>query len=98
MPTVMAIEGNKIAPGPLDTYLAHNCYDGQQTDEPVSSDRPNNLFNPVPGDHGAHGIFGNRSYTSSQQLWQTTHRSKWIPAVSLGLATLGCVLLLGGRR
>ena len=33
--TVQAIEGNKVAPGMLDYYLAETCYDGQQTDEPV---------------------------------------------------------------
>ncbi len=96
-PTVQAIEGNKLAPGLLDTYLARTCYDGQQTEEPVSPDRPNNLFEPVPGDHGAHGIFDNRARTSSVQLWQTTHRSSWIPAV-LGFAALGCGLFLRSKR
>jgi short-subunit dehydrogenase len=96
-PTVQAIEGNKVAPGLLDTYLAKTCYDGQQTDEPVSPDRPNNLFEPVPGDHGAHGIFDDRAHTSSTQLWQTTHRASWIPAV-LGTAAIGCGLFLWSKR
>ena len=96
-PTVQAIEGNKLAPGLLDTYLARTCYDGQQTEEPVSPDRPNNLFEPVPGDHGAHGIFDNRARTSSVQLWQTTHRASWIPAV-LGIAAIGCGLFLRSKR
>ena len=43
-PTVQAIEGNKVAPGILDTYLARTCYDGQQTEEPVSPDRPEQSF------------------------------------------------------
>jgi NAD(P)-dependent dehydrogenase (short-subunit alcohol dehydrogenase family) len=97
-PTVQAIEGNKVAPGLLDSYLARTCYDGQQTDEPVSPDRPNNLFEPVPGDPGAHGIFDDRARTSSAQLWQTTHRKSWIPAASLGLAAFGCALLFGSKR
>ncbi len=96
-PTVQAIEGNKVAPGMLDTYLAKTCYDGQQTDEPVSPNRPNNLFEPVPGDHGAHGIFDDRAHTNSMQLWQTTHRTSWIPT-ALGIAALGCGLFLRSRQ
>ena len=96
--TVQAIEGNKLAPGLLDLYLARTSYDGQQTDEPVSPNRPNNLFEPVPGDYGAHGIFEDRARTRSVQLWQTTHRNAWIPAAGLGLAAIGCALLLGSRR
>lgn len=96
-PTVQAIEGNKVAPALLDTYLARTCYDGQQTDEPVRPDRPNNLFEPVEGDHGAHGIFDGRSHASSVQLWQTTHRAAWIPAV-LGIAAIGCGLFLRSVR
>jgi NAD(P)-dependent dehydrogenase (short-subunit alcohol dehydrogenase family) len=96
-PTVQAIEGNKIAPGLLDLYLARTCYDGQQTDEPVSPDRPNNLFEPVVGDHGAHGIFDTRAHDHSAQLWQTTHRS-WLAGVGLGVAALACGVVLGGKR
>ncbi len=96
-PTVEAIEGNKVAPRLLDTYLAETGYDGQQTDEPVSPDRPNNLFEPLPGDYGAHGIFDNRAHSSSAQLWQTTHRTTWIPA-ALGIAAIGCGLFLRSRR
>lgn len=95
--TVQAIEGNKVAPGMLDYYLAETCYDGQQTDEPVSPDRPNNLFEPVPGDPGAHGIFDDRARESSAQLWQTTHRS-WLIAAGLGVGALVWASVLGGRR
>ncbi|HVB54934.1 MAG TPA: SDR family oxidoreductase [Candidatus Acidoferrales bacterium] len=96
-PTVQAIEANKIAPGLLDLYLARTCYDGQQTDEPISTDRPNNLFEPVAGDHGAHGIFDNEAHDNSVQLWQTTHRG-WLTAAGLGVAVLACAAVLGGRR
>jgi len=96
-PTVQAIEGNKVAPGLLDRYLARTCYDGQQTDEPVSPNRPNNLFDPVPGDHGAHGIFDNRANPMSAQLWQTTHRT-WLAAAGLSVAALGVVMLLANKR
>src|SRR5918994_2669295 len=68
-PTVEAIIGDKIAPAFADWYLARNGYDAQQTDEPVESDRRDNLWEAVPGDHGAHGTFGDRATASSPQLW-----------------------------
>lgn len=75
LPTVVAIEGNKIAPGMIDEYLAHTNYEAQQTDEPVEADRRDNLWSPVPGDHGAHGSFDNRSHNFSPQAWLNTHRN-----------------------
>ena len=73
-PTLRAIFGNKLAPGLLDRYLAATCYEAQQTSEPVNSTRPSNLFDPVPGDHGAHGIFDANAHSTSMQLLETTHR------------------------
>ena len=87
-PTVKAILGDKIAPGLLDRYLAQLGYDVQQTDEPVSPERPDNLFAPVPGDHGAHGRFDASARSFSWQLWATTHRS----VVLAGLATMASLL------
>ncbi len=75
VPTVVAIEGNKIAPGFADRYLAETGFDSQQTSQPVSPDRPDNLFEPVPGDFGAHGIFTNEAHDFSAQSWLTKHRS-----------------------
>ncbi|MGH9741143.1 MAG: SDR family oxidoreductase [Candidatus Acidiferrum sp.] len=96
-PTLQAIEGNKLAPGLLDEYLARTSYDGQQTGDAVDPDRPNNLFEPVPGDHGAHGIFDRRAHDTSAQLWQTTHRG-WLVAAGVGVAALACAAMAGGRK
>jgi NAD(P)-dependent dehydrogenase (short-subunit alcohol dehydrogenase family) len=74
MRTVQGIVGDKIAPGLLDRYLARNGYEAQQTDEPDDPDRPHNLWDPVPGDHGVHGSFDHRANDHSLQLWTTTHR------------------------
>ena len=43
-PTVKAIYGQELAPGYADKYLAKFAYGGQETDQPVSPDRPDNLF------------------------------------------------------
>jgi NAD(P)-dependent dehydrogenase (short-subunit alcohol dehydrogenase family) len=85
MPTVEAIVGNKVAPGLLDHYLARTGYESQQTDEPADPNRPNNLWEPVPGDHGAHGVFDDRASDHSLQLWADTHRGL-LALVGLGLA------------
>ena len=67
-PTVKAIYGNELAPSFADRYLAKNGYSGQQTSEPVSPDRPDNLLEPVEdGNYAAHGIFGDRAMTFSVQ-------------------------------
>ncbi len=73
-PTVEAIVGNKIAPGPLDHYLGRTGYDAQQTSEPEDPNRPNNLWKPVAGDHGAHGTFDSRAHGKSVELWFDLNR------------------------
>jgi NAD(P)-dependent dehydrogenase (short-subunit alcohol dehydrogenase family) len=98
-PTVEAIVGNKIAPGFADRYLAKNGYDSQQTDEPVEPDRRDNLWEPVPGDHGARGRFDDRASASSPQLWASMNRN-WLAIAGAGLAGLAVGLLYrrGGAK
>jgi short-subunit dehydrogenase len=67
-PTVRAIYLDRVVPGRLDRYLADNGYDEQQAADPVEPDRPDNLFTPVSGDHGAHGRFDAESRSSSRLL------------------------------
>ena len=91
IPAVIAIYGNKIAPGLGDLYLGKTGYESQMTDEPVDPNRPNNLYEPVAGDHGAHGIFDDRSYSFSPQAWTNMNRGKLALAaagVAAGLALL----------
>lgn len=67
-PTVEAIFGNKVAPGLLDHYLGRTGYDSQQTAQPEDPNRPDNLWEPVAGDHGAHGSFDSRAHETSYEL------------------------------
>lgn len=97
MPTVEAIEVNKIAPGLLDRYLGHTGYDSQQTNEPEDPNRPNNLWKPVPGDHGAHGRFSDRSHPRSYELWAVRHRN-WIAAALCAVAGAGYFALRSRKR
>lgn len=61
IPTVKAILGNRLAAGLLDRYLAGMGFASQQTSEPEDPQRPHNLWEPVAGDHGAHGRFDAQS-------------------------------------
>jgi short subunit dehydrogenase len=81
-PTIAAVWGNKVAAPLLDRYLALTGYDAQQTDEPADPNRRDNLWEPLPGDHGAHGRFDHRSLDRSPQTWLNEH----LPAVGLLLA------------
>ena len=59
----------------LDHYLARTGYDSQQYDGAEDPNRPDNLWQPVPGDHGAHGAFDARARSWSPQLWASEHRA-----------------------
>ena len=57
-PTVKAIFGNAVAPGLADRYLARDRLRGPADRRARSTaSAPGNLFEPVPGDQGAHGPF-----------------------------------------
>jgi NAD(P)-dependent dehydrogenase (short-subunit alcohol dehydrogenase family) len=86
-PAVKTIVGNKIAPGLADRYLARTGYQSQQTDEPADPNRPHNLWEPVPGDRGAHGRFDARAGRSSLQLRAATRR-RWVAAAALAAFAL----------
>src|SRR5438105_7717320 len=93
-PTAAAIWGDKLASGLLDRYLARTGYDSQQTDQPADPNRRDNLWAPLPGDHGAHGRFDNRSTGYSVQTWLNEH----LPAMA-GAALVGVALTaMAGRR
>lgn len=93
-PTVKAIVAQKLAPALLDRILARRGYDGQITNQPEPADRPDNLFAPVAGDHGAHGRFDSRARQHSWQLWASEHR---VALASTVMALTGLVLFLAAQ-
>ncbi len=92
-PTVKAIVGNKIAPWFADRYLAETGYGSQQRDTPEDPNRPNNLWSPVGGDWGAHGVFDDRARDWSPELWMSKNR-KWLTLAGTTLAGLAATLFL----
>jgi NAD(P)-dependent dehydrogenase (short-subunit alcohol dehydrogenase family) len=56
-----AIIGTMLAPGLGDRILSKEGYSGQLSNEPREVGRPDNMFEPPPGDPGAHGRFDSRA-------------------------------------
>jgi NAD(P)-dependent dehydrogenase (short-subunit alcohol dehydrogenase family) len=91
-PASKAIIGNSLFPGLADRYLARFGYEAQMTDEPEDPNRPDNLWSPVPGDHGAHGVFDEKAADVSIELELNKRRGVIATAAALLL------LVLLGRR
>jgi NAD(P)-dependent dehydrogenase (short-subunit alcohol dehydrogenase family) len=94
-PAVKAILATRVIPGILDRILAKEGYDGQHTDDPLPPGRRDNMYAPVPGDHGAHGRFDARSRPRSIQLWLDMHRGTLLATAAL---VLGLGALAARRR
>ncbi|MGI8915076.1 MAG: SDR family oxidoreductase [Chloroflexota bacterium] len=96
-PTIKAVVANMFFAGLLDVYLAKTGYKAQQTDQPVSPDRQDNLWEALPGDHGAQGTFGSQSRTSSPALWLVMNEHKLALAGAGVLAAAGAAMLKKAR-
>jgi NAD(P)-dependent dehydrogenase (short-subunit alcohol dehydrogenase family) len=94
-PTVKAVMGDKWLPGYLDRVLARDGFEMQQTDEPENPSRADNLWEPRPGDAGAHGRFDARARSYSLQFWVSRHRG-WLALAGSALAATGGFLALAG--
>jgi len=99
IPTVKAIVANKVSPRLLDHYLARNGYASQQRGEADDPNRPHNLWEPLPGDHGAHGEFDAEARDFSPQVWLTQHRGRLLIAgAALVAAFIGNRWVQAARR
>ena len=90
------IWGERVAPGLIDRYLARTGYRGQQTGEPEEAGRPDNLWQPVPGDFGAHGRFDRQARARSGQLWASEHRG--LTLLAAGIAGVAAAAAWRARR
>lgn len=94
--TVQAIVGNKLAPSLLDHYLARTGYQAQQHDGREDPHRRNNLWEPVPGDHGAHGSFDRQARGRSVEWWMDSHR--WLLGLTGVAGVAGAVYAALGNH
>lgn len=93
--TAIAIQANKLAAWVGDWYVGKTGVQAQQTQQPADPNRPNNLFEPVPGDFGAHGEFDARAHPRSTYAWVSRHRAG---LALTGAAAFGIGLALFTRR
>jgi hypothetical protein len=63
------------------------------TDEPEDPNRKHNLWEPLPGDHGAHGRFDKQAKPFSAVAWASLHRG----AVAASLLIVAGTLFLANR-
>jgi short-subunit dehydrogenase len=95
-PTPLVIWGGRLAPSLLDRYLARTNIKAQQTQEPIPKDRPSYLWEPIPGDRGAHGDFDDLAHERSIQYELATHRG--LTAGVTAAAAVAALLARHARR
>jgi len=84
--------GQKLSPRAGDAVLLRNGWKGQHTNEPKPTDSPDNLFDTIAGDPGAHGRFDDQSRKTTAWTSLRLHRAR----IGAGLA-LGTMALLASR-
>jgi NAD(P)-dependent dehydrogenase (short-subunit alcohol dehydrogenase family) len=98
-PTVATVLGNRFVAGFLDWYLARTGYDGQQAAEKKEPMLGTNLYEPIPGDHGARGIFSDQAHTMTPAVWVIAHRpAAYAIAGTIGVAAASVAVRLLRRR
>jgi NAD(P)-dependent dehydrogenase (short-subunit alcohol dehydrogenase family) len=93
VPAALTILGNKLAPWLAERYLARTAVKSQQVPESAPSplNRPGNLFEPDPGDPGAHGRFDGDAHAHSAQWAAAKHRRALAAAAAAAAATAAAV-------
>jgi NAD(P)-dependent dehydrogenase (short-subunit alcohol dehydrogenase family) len=94
VPSLYTILGNKLSPMVAEMYLARTAVGGQQTEEALAPDRHDNLFEPPPGDPGAHGDFDEKAHEHSVQSWASLHRGSLFAGLGAGAASVAAGALL----
>jgi NAD(P)-dependent dehydrogenase (short-subunit alcohol dehydrogenase family) len=87
--------GQKLSPRAGDLMLLRIGWKQQHTGELKPQDSPDNLFETMPGDPGAHGRFDDRSRESTAWTWLRLHGGKpalmVLAGAALALGTMGVI-------
>jgi short-subunit dehydrogenase len=89
--TPAVIYGQNFFPGLADWFLGKLGYELQQTSQTVDPHRPDNLFEPVPGEFAARGVLSYKALNFSLQSWASLHRG-WVGLAAGALAGAGVLL------
>ncbi|WP_132249463.1 SDR family oxidoreductase [Methylobacterium segetis] len=93
--SLMMAVAQAVAPGLADRKAA-DAWESQLEDHPVP-DRAGNLFEPVPGQVGAEGRFGERMKHTRTEFWTSRERDLVVLGLA-GVAALGVAGLLTAAR
>ena len=94
---IQSIVGQMVSPSLLDRYLAKNAWGPQLSDIPEDPDRPDNLVEPVAGDQGARGRFGDKAKPKALML-DPEHARIGVGAAGLLLVAGAGMLAVRQRR
>jgi hypothetical protein len=92
---VLTLALNCVVPGLLDRYLGRYGVAAQQSGTSADPSRATNLWDPVPGDHGAHGAFDDRSRRRSPAVWASIHRGRLTAGMAAAAVVLGAARRAG---
>jgi NAD(P)-dependent dehydrogenase (short-subunit alcohol dehydrogenase family) len=96
--TVYTIIGNRTWAWFADWYAAKTLVSGQQAAQKDGQMLPENLYDPVPGDHGSHGVFDDSAHAWSPQTWWVEHRRVGNALIGGALGLAGLVAVAAGKR
>ncbi len=98
--TVLAVIVQKLIPGLADIYLGKTGYESQQTSQPISPDRPDNLYEPADRvkDFGAHGEFDDEAKPWSWETQFVMKREWLVGGLALAGVAAGAYLIRNGRN
>ena len=89
--------GQKLSPRAGDLMLLRMGWKGQHTDEDKPIDSPDNLFDTLPGDPGAHGRFDAKSRRTT--LWTSLRlRRRLVGAAAAAAVVAGSVEVMASRN
>ncbi|MDE2471500.1 MAG: SDR family oxidoreductase [Bradyrhizobium sp.] len=94
--TLKVILGNMVLPGWLDRYLAKKAFSAQETDEPVTTGRSDNLMAPVRSLHRTRGRFGREA--QNRAVIADGPAARILPLAVGALAVLAAGLLVGSSQ
>ncbi len=95
-PTPAVIYGQNIIPGFFDWYLGNTGLASQQTADLEDENRPDNLFEPAPGNFGARGVLSKKAINFSPQSWASLHRGQ--AGLLLTAMVSACFLVYKNKR
>jgi short-subunit dehydrogenase len=97
-PTIYTILGEKFASGLMDVYLGRTNEQAQQAPDAIDPQaRTDNLYEPPPGDPGAHGAFDDRANGHSPQTWLTLHKRSVLAAAGAAATGAAAAVALSRR-